>query len=329
MRIGFVLIFVLLCIKMQTFAGVADTVKNSSLTDSLKVKKIVKPWKTGVFASLTFTNVKLSNWAAGGENSVSTMTVLNSYSNYKDSLTSWDNTFDAGFGMVKSGSLPFRKNDDKFELNSKFGRLAFKKLYYSTLVNFKSQFQDGFKYPNDSVPVSRFFAPAYLTVALGFDYRPKDFFSLYVSPATLKTIFMSDQTLADAGAYGVEPANYDDDANGNKVKVKNGKRYKDEVGAYLRARFQKELGLKKNINVLSTLNLFNNYNDRIINNRKNVDVNWETMVTLKFGKYLATSLYTNLIYDDNTKISNKDGTKSPKIQFKEVLGFGISYKISS
>ena len=345
------IIIVLLQWGVQLGANTVDTVKKEervkplakiSVIDSAKIKRskrlalrscdIIrmpeKQWKAGLLSSFTFSNVNLIDWAAGGENSTNTMAILNGFANYKDSVSSWENSLDAGFGMVKSGENDFRKNDDKFEMNSKYGRLANRKfkVYYSTLINFKSQFRDGFNYPNDSVPVSRFLTPAYLTAAIGLDYKPADYFSLYASPATLKLIIVNDQILADDGAFGVEPAQYDPIT---KVKITNGQLYKNQVGSYMRARFQREMGPDRNVNVMTTLNLFNNYTDENIVNRKNVDVNWETTITIKLGRFLATSLYTNIIYDDNIIILNKDGSKSPKLQFKEVLGIGLSYRINS
>ena len=288
------------------FIALYSCINVFSATDSTALKKdTIKHWKNGLFTSFSFTNVKFDNWAAGGDNSVAAMAVINCYSSYKDSMSSWDNTFDAGYGLLKSGSAPYRKNDDKFEINSKYGRLATKKLYYSSLINFKSQFQDGKKYTDtSSTIVSRFMAPAYLTVALGMDYKPKDYFSLFASPLTGRLTMVLDNALADSGSFGVV----------------RGKHHKEELGAYIRARFQKELGRKKNVNLLSTINIFNNYTDENKENRKNVDINWETMINIKLGKYLATSIFVNLVYDDNT---------SKKLQFKEVLGFGISYKFAS
>ncbi len=88
-----------------------------------------------------------------------------------------------------------------------------------------------------------------------------------------------------------------------------------EIGATLSAKFQKDVF--KNVNVLSKLVLFNNYTDEHEDNRKNIDVNWEVMINIKAGKYLTTSILTNLIYDQNV---------IAKTQFKEVLGVGFSYK---
>ncbi len=157
----------------------------------------VKHFKYGGFAVLAFNQVNLSNWTSGGENALSSTAVINLFGNYKRNKFVWDNTLDLGYGMQQSGSRKLRKNEDKIELNSKMGYQAFDKVYYTALVNFRSQFNEGFNYPNDSVQekVSQFMAPSYLSISLGLDYKPTDFFSIYLSPATGKFTFVANQTL--------------------------------------------------------------------------------------------------------------------------------------
>lgn len=261
----------------------------------------VKYWKKGGFASMTFNQVSLTNWTAGGENALSTTAVLNLFANYKKNKTVWDNSLDLGYGILKSEGKTFRKNEDKIDLSSKFGHQAFGKFYYSALFNYRTQFDEGFNYPNDSVSVlvSKFNAPAYLSISLGMDYKPNDYFSLYLSPASGKFTIVADDTLSHYGMYGVEPD----------------KKVRGEFGASLNARFQKDIS--KYVNIRTKLNLFNNYTDMQKSNRANIDVNWEVMINIKAGKYLTTSITTNLIYDHNV---------IQKTQFKEVLGVGASYK---
>jgi hypothetical protein len=305
----------------------------SQMAQAQDVAKIDTSWKKGGFVSLSFNQVSLTNWAAGGENALSGTFIGNFFANYKKEKAIWDNTLDVGYGMLKSGDAKVRKNEDKIELNSKYGHEAFDHCYYSALINAKTQFAPGYTYPNDSVVISRFAAPAYLTVALGMDYKPTDYFSLFLSPATGRLVIVADQKLADEGQFGVDPATYD--VNGNKLT--NGKQIRTEFGAYLRARFQKDIF--KNVNLLSTLNLFNNYTDKIASRRGNINVDWQTMLNMKVGKWLTFSVFTHLLYDNNIDIptyedvivgnviyKNTVVAKGPKLQFKEVLGVGISWK---
>lgn len=288
-------------------------------------------WRLGSFVGINFNQVGLTNWAAGGENSFAVTGIFSGFANYKKGNLTWDNSLDLGYGLMKSGDSPFRKNEDKIDLNSKFGALAKGKFYYSAMLNAKSQFANGYNFPNDSDVVSHFAAPAWLTIALGMDYKPFDFLSIFLSPASGKFTFVNDTRLADLGSYGVKAAEYNPV---DTTLISHGKKIRAEFGASLRAQFKKDL--TKYLNLSTTLGLFNNYTDPKAYNRGNIDINWETLITLKAGKLITTSIYTNLIYDHDINIptyKKVNGEKvqvgeGPKTQFKEVIGVGISYKIA-
>ena len=57
----------------------------------------------------------------------------------------------------------------------------------------------------------------------------------------------------------------------------------------------------------------------------NIDVNWEVQVNMIINKWFSTTLTTNLMYDDDVKIAQKDGTKGSRVQFKEILGVGVQF----
>jgi hypothetical protein len=79
----------------------------------------------------------------------------------------------------------------------------------------------------------------------------------------------------------------------------------------------------KSINLATTLELFTNYLEEF----GNVDVNWYLQLNLKVNKWLAASITTQLIYDDNVTIMDEDGVTplGPRTQFKEILGVGLTY----
>jgi hypothetical protein len=159
------------------------------------------------------------------------------------------------------------------------------------------------------------------------DYKTADnSFSLFLSPLTSKTIFVNDQKLADDGAYGVAKAKYDS-VGGVYMLVEKGKTVTSLFGGYLKMTFKKDIF--KNVNLATKLELFSNY----LKNPQNIVVNWETLIGLKVNKYISASVSTNLIYDNDIPVPVKrevngvkvDGT-GPRVQFKEVLAIGISYK---
>lgn len=269
-----------------------------------------KIWKKGAVIGLNLSQTSLTNWQGGGQNSLAANALFSGFTNYKKGRNVWDNSLDLAYGLLQQGSAKLIKSDDKIDFNSKYGRFAFKHWYYSALLNFKSQMAPGYNYPNDSVVISRFLAPAYILASVGMDYKPNDYFSLYISPITQKTTIVNDDKLNAVGAFGVD----------------SGKVIRSEYGAYARIQFQKDVFT--NVNFKTKLELFSNYLDK----PQNIDVNWETLLSMKVNKYISATLSTTLIYDDNILIpidKDNDGIvekSGPRVQFKEVLGIGFSYK---
>jgi len=274
----------------------------------------LKYWKKGGDFSVSFSEVSFSNWAAGGKNSVSGVGVFNSFANYAKERMSWDNTLNFGYGLMKEQQRTLIKSEDKFEINTKLGYKMTEtgKWFFSGLANFRTQFADGFNYSNINQPVriSSLLAPAYLTIATGFDYKPNDRFSMFVSPLSGKFTFVADDALSAIGSFGVDP----------------GKKFRAELGATVKS----ELKMKvvKNVDAVTNLTLFSNY----LKNPQNIDVNWDFRLNMKVNEYLSANFVTNLIYDDDILIPldrNDDGIidgKGRRIQLKQMFGAGLSVK---
>lgn len=283
----------------------------------------VKPWKVGGVISINGQQVSLTNWSAGGNNSISLGGLVNVFAKYKKGKITWDNNLELGYGVIKQGdNKQWWKNDDKIQFSSKFGRQLKKSWYATALGDFRTQFADGFNYPNDSVYISRFMAPGYALAAIGFDYKPNDHFSAFIAPVTGKFTFVNDDSLARYGAFGVQKE-IRDPSQGGKI-TQNYKTHREEFGAYLKVQYQTKV--MENITFQTVLELFSNY----LNNPQNVDVNWTTLTTFKVNKFISATLATQLIYDDDIKVlrnaGDQKGTIGPDVQFKQVLGVGFTYK---
>lgn len=287
-------------------------------------------WTIGGLSTLTFNQTSLTNWAAGGENSFSGNGLINLYANYNFEKTTWDNMVMMNYGVVTANdNRNIRKNSDRLEFNSKYGRYAFNHFYYAGLVNFLSQFMPGYDYvidPEATVPISEFLAPGYLTLSAGMDYKPNSAFSLYISPATGKFTFVTDPRIAALGTYGNTAGVIDSFGN----IVVDGEKMRSEFGASLIATYTKELAPK--LNMTGKLTLFNNFTDPVKENRGNVDVNFYNTFSYALGKLFTISLYLELIYDHDVKIPvyDADGIQTgagPRTQFKEIFGIGFSYTL--
>lgn len=318
---------------LVALAQVTDNEK-ALRTNNVAAEEGEEGWKLGGMTNIQFTNTKLYNWAAGGDNSIALNGVASLFANYKQGKNAWDNTLDLGYGIMRQGSKefeangktynrPFKKTDDKIELVSKYGRQAFKNWYYAALLDFKTQMTEGKNWIGDTTTttISKAMAPGYLTGGIGLDYKPNNYFSAYISPITARFIFVTDQDLADAGSFGVDPAEYDDLG----VKISDGKNLKTEFGGYVRVQYTRTEWNQewlKNVGLTTKLNLFSNY----LENPQNVDVDWETLITWKIYKYFNISFNAHLMYDDDTKtVDDLGNIRGPKVQFKEIFGVGFSY----
>jgi len=286
-------------------------------------------WTINSDISLMFAQSSFTNWAAGGDNNITLNGFFNFYAGYEKGKSKWENMLGLAYGQSRIGEQEFRKNEDKIDFLSNYGLKAAEKWYYSANFNFKSQFADGYDFHEDTIPkekISGFMAPGYISLGLGMEYRPFEYMSFYISPATVRWIIVNDQDLADAGAFGVEGAEYAMDSLGMpdlSMKLKDGETVRNEFGAYFRFLFVKDIF--KNVNLSTKLELFSNY----IENPENIDVNWDTMIGLKVNDWLSASFGLQMIYDDNTPITDKDGNTGPRTQIKQLFSVGLTYKVSN
>ncbi len=267
----------------------------------------VKHWKAGGNSAFNFSQVSLTNWSAGGKNSISGTFLFNTFLNYTKNKSAWENTLDMGYGLTKQGSENAVKTEDKLQLVSKYGYQASQKWFYTALADFKTQFDLGYKNPpENTIKTSEFLSPAYLLLSLGMDFKPNENFSMYLSPLTGKMTFVMDDSLSNAGAFGVEP--------GDNMRA--------EFGASLKSIYKKE-NLIQNVDFNTRLDLFSNLGDH----PERIDVEWETRFIMKVNKFLSANLGTTLLYDDDIKYVNEEGVeKGPRIQLKQLFGFGINFK---
>lgn len=271
-------------------------------------KDTIKPWITGGVFSLNLAQSSFTNWAAGGQNSVALNGLINLSANYKKGKSALDNALTIGYGKMnqKGSDLGWVKTDDRIDLQSKYGRQATDKWFYSALFSFKTQMARGYNYPNTTDKISDLLAPGYLLFSLGMDYKPSPVFSAFLSPVTSKNTIVRDEYLSSVGAFGVEP----------------GKKFRGELGAYANLMFKKD-EIVKNVNFMSKLDLFSNY----LHNPQNVDISWENLLVLKVNRFISATINTLLVYDDDIKIMTpEDEVGRQRTQFKEVIGVGFTYK---
>ena len=299
-------------------AGLAKKSKETVAADS------AKPWKFDGMLSLTASQTSLKNWAAGGDQQIGVNLLGNLNANYAKDRHSWQNSVLCQYGALRliDENDEFRKTDDKFQFSSKYGYALSQKWYYSAIFDYKSQWAKGWTY-NDKFDKnapegpeniyrtrqSSCWSPLYLTYTVGLDYQPNEHFSLYLSPLCGKTTVVLNDTLSHYGAFGVE----------------TDKNVRSEIGWYTKA--NAAFNITKQASINTNLTLFQNYKDGGFLDE--VDVDWNFILTFQINKWLAFSFVSELIYDEDIAIADKDDadkTHNSLVQFKDVIGVGLTFK---
>jgi len=268
-------------------------------------------WKYSGITSLNLSQLSLTNWAAGGQNSISGNALVKLSADYDNGTLNWDNDLILGFGLIRQGSSPTTKSDDQIEISSKFGYKAAEKWFYSALFSFKTQFAEGYNNPDedDRMKISDFMSPGYVNLSLGMDYKPNKQFSLLLAPLSTKLTFVLDEELSAAGSYGLGA----------------GETVRGEFGGYIKMAYKQEI--LKNVMLDTKIDFFSNY----LENPQYIDVNWDLLLTFKVNEFISASLMTQLIYDYDIKFgydSTGDGeidSYEARVQFKELFGLGLTY----
>lgn len=296
-------------------------IQSLKMMDSLKIANPISYWKQQNQFSVDVNEVTYTNWSAGGSNSISFLFNMEVKRVYERNNIRWQNEVIARYGLNSEKGRKLRKTDDNFEINSTVGYRT-KKLsdwFISSKMNLKSQFDKGYNYPNREHSISSFMAPGYLFFGFGAEYgKDSKVFTAYLSPSTLKTTFVYDQRLANEGAFGVDPAVYDD--YGNIYRA--GKNSRTEFGILVSSEYYTELF--KNISLSNRISLYTDY----LEDFGNVDVDWKVEFNFKVNSFVQAKIISHLKYDNatKTKTTNDFGEEvigGAKVQWKQQLGIGL------
>ena len=262
-------------------------------------------WSHNGLAGFNLSQTAFTNWSAGGENTVADNIYFNGSLNYKKDKLSWTNDLSANYGQNFTQNTGWRKSIDNLNFASKLGHQINETVYYAALLDFKSQLANGYKYSdNDKELVSKFLTPSYLNLSVGIDYKPNSHIAVYYSPVAGKLTMVPDTLLSEA--YGIDA--------GKKVRPQLGSIFKVNVDYTF---YEDKVTLK------SVLDLFTAYDDTF----GKVDVNWDVLIGYNLTKLLTLTFQSTLKYDDDIKTVDDEGNiRGAKVQFKEMVGLGISYK---
>ena len=313
--------------------------------------KVEKPnfWTSSLKTNVTINQTSLTNWAAGGDNTVSMAAYIDGNANWKKGDMFWNNRLQLDYGFLWASSKPIlQKNTDRIYLESKWGYKApsTKYLYFSANYDFKSQFASGYDYKTPASVTdedgkdltgsalrdawsnarelkSDFLAPAYTNLALGIDYVPTKWLSLNFAPLTGDLVIVKNPELR--GRYSMPlKKQYEGVSEGLPTDGSQYRSVRFGFGAQLK--MDAKVNINENFSYSTQVVLFANYLDI----KHCPRINWDNRIDWKLAKYFSLTLTTNLIYDDTILIVTEKYPEGKKgiVQFKESIGFGFTYTIA-
>ncbi len=261
-------------------------------TDSLPKSN----WSKSAITGLNISQIALSNWTQGGDNSLawtffSKVDVL-----YSSNAWGLKNNLKLAFGRTKLGSADFRTNDNEIYLESvlSYNINWVVNPYFSNTV--RTVIGAGYNYTKTPAEqTSKFFDPGYITQSLGFNYSKDNVFSSRLGVAL-------QETFADQFAH----LYVDDPKTLDKIE-----RFKLETG--IESVTEGSYSFAENMLASSKLRLFSRFNSLDV-----WDVRWDNTITAQINRYFNTNLNVVLIYEKS---------QSLKTQIKEALQFGVKYTI--
>ena len=284
-----------------------DVQKQVDLKNELNQGRLKTPgdtaWKNIEFGANLNQGSFSSNWTGGGVNSVALGLFFNALSEKKSGKNSWRNDFQSQYGVVRNKGQQSRKNVDRVFFDTKYNRDLTNKWSLFANINFLSQFGAGYDY-SDSADnkrkVSALLAPAYLTEAIGIEYKPVPYFFIDFAPGALRQTIVTDTDLyvntPDQKNYGVPI--------GKKVRT-------EAALMQIVANFDKDIA--KNVNLKFRYLMYANFK-----HPTNIDDRLDAMLTAKVNKFINVNLGVILVYDQD---------QSNDIQLAQGLSFGFLYSI--
>ncbi len=265
-------------------------------------------WKKAFKAGLNLNQASFtSNWKAGGVNSFGFNALLNYKANYKSGNKSWDNEIDMLFGMVNNAGQGYRKTLDRIFIDTRYGQAMSSKWDLIVAANLVTQFAKGYKYVKDAngleqgVLISDTFAPAFVTLNLGAEWHPNDFFKVRFSPIAPRVTLLPKNDGRYAAVDSIKP-----------YGVEVGKTARFEWYAFqMIAEFNKDIAT--NINLKWRYMMFADYQSLAANK---VDHRVDLNLTAKVNKFINVTVGGIFIYDFDQDISP---------QYSQAFSLGVLY----
>lgn len=243
------------------------------------------------------------------------------YANYKKGKSVWNNTGSLQLAAQRIGgnNNPFEKNLDIIRLASRYGyQLGEGKAFVAIEGTAQSlllpTYEGNLINPEDKTNlIAQFFSPVQIQFSPGIDYKVDEHLSFFLSPASLKLIYVADDDIAALNVHGNEEGTNRFLGLGASLVVNYNNTFLDDRLVWN-----------------SSKNLFSNY----LLNPQNIDVLWTNDFGVVIFKNVSINLVTELFVDDevDVQIDRNDngiygeaGELAPSVSFTEALVIKYSF----
>ncbi len=259
-----------------------------------KDTSITSGWVPKAIVGFNISQLALSNWTQGGENSLTWTITGNLGYDYKSNDWNLSNNLKLAYGTTKLGGQGFRTNDNEFYLES----VLSKKIewvvnpFFSNIIT--TTIAPGYNYNgNQAMEIANFFDPGYVVQSLGFEY-------------TKITGFKTRLGLGLQEIFTNHNRQYTDDPATSKIEA-----FKLQFG--LQSVTSGNVQIAENLMLSSSLTLFSSFKSLDV-----WDVRWDNSIVAKVNSWLNVNIGFLLIYQKDQSLTT---------QMKQSMQLGVVYAL--
>lgn len=270
------------------------TAMHSSAPDTAKIVVKAPNWNIDLIGGITGTQAAYRNWSSGGVNNVTAVAKTDFSGLYENQKYRYRFTINLRYGQSRLEDNEFRKSEDLIRFRNQITR-RFDDNRFGTVINinFETQFDKGLNDDRDQV-VSRFFAPAILTEAVGFSFSPLESPFEMDAGVALKQTFVRVPELATR--YGLT----------------EGEKFMNEAGFSLIFKYQKEL--MENVVYEGHMETFSN----VLKKLDSTDLTVINEIKGRINSHMSATFEFAIQFNDNV---------SSEVQVKQMLRLGIDFQL--
>lgn len=313
-------------VALLSVASLVSCVSTVFAQNTPEVKEVVKDtavWTKNGAVSIDFGTVSVSNWAGGGQNSISMGLLLDGKITRTTKKSIWETYGNLTLGGARVGESPqnlFKKTKDILILGTKYGYRLSPNWSIPISLDLRTQLLDGYTFKKDAngnevtdIKNSAFLSSGILSVGAGIEYNYN-----FTNLTTKKEIVNFNAALLPISQWATIVASKeiaDLRVAGKGIYTPNGEQFRAQFGATFRA------GLAwnpfENVSFATKFGAFSPYDDI-----QRINFTLDPSIILRVNKYITTSFVVNMVYNNDAIINGKQYL----LQYQHALNVNFGFK---